>query len=379
MRTAKLSILACLTICNPTINAQITGLSSAPGGSEIVAFFSGTVTLQDGTRPPASVLIQQVCDGRLTATAWTDTGGRFSFMLGGRGSAPVATDTAYDPAMPAYFDRSTRGSNQYGNPIASLAHNCEIQAVLPGFRSDRVGVAVRTSLDNNRIGTIVLHPVTKAEALTVSATTLQAPVRARKACDKGMADMKAGKWRAAVANFNKSVAIYPTYALAWYELGLAFKAQSDAAGAVDAWKHSLASDGHYVTPYQELCALAYQNGDWNDLAEYSHNWILLNAEDFPAAYLYNAFAATNLHHLSDAEAMAREGLRIDKDHKYPRLSFLLGFVLLKRQQYAESAKYLRAYLQMVPGATDAAAVREQIARLDQASAMASSADGPPKP
>lgn len=76
-------VVGYLVACGAAVNAQISGLPSTPGGSEVVAFFSGNVILPDGSRPPTSVLIQQVCSGAVTGTAWTDAAGHFSFMIGG--------------------------------------------------------------------------------------------------------------------------------------------------------------------------------------------------------------------------------------------------------------------------------------------------------
>jgi uncharacterized protein HemY len=56
---------------------------------------------------------------------------------------------------------------------------------------------------------------------------------------------------------------------------------------------------------------------------------------------------------------------VDKERKVPRLNYVLGLLLINKQQYAESAKYLRAYLELAPNARDAAAVREQVAKLDR--------------
>ena len=50
----------------------------------------------------------------------------------------------------------------------------------------------------------------------------------------------------------------------------------------------------------------------------------------------------------------------------PRLSYVLGLILLQKPDLDESAKYFRAYLELVPNAKDAGAVRQQLATLDQA-------------
>jgi regulator of sirC expression with transglutaminase-like and TPR domain len=44
---------------------------------------------------------------------------------------------------------------------------------------------------------------------------------------------------------------------------------------------------------------------------------------------------------------------------------VLGLILMQKQQYAESARYLRAYLELAPDARDAGVVRQQVAKLEQ--------------
>ena len=48
---------------NPIPDAEI--------GAELVVFFSGRVTLDDGSAPPDSVRIDRVCDSHTTFEAWT--------------------------------------------------------------------------------------------------------------------------------------------------------------------------------------------------------------------------------------------------------------------------------------------------------------------
>ena len=136
------------------------------------------------------------------------------------------------------------------------------------------------------------------------------------------------------------------------------------AGAAEAWKQALKSDPKYVKPYEGLAALAERQQNWVDAEKYSHDWILLDPEDFPAAYLYNAVANARLDKVDQAEAAVRQGLHLDKERKLARLSYVLGLILLQKHEYAESAKCLRTYLELAPNARDAASVREELAKIE---------------
>jgi tetratricopeptide (TPR) repeat protein len=241
-----------------------------------------------------------------------------------------------------------------------------VQAVLAGFWSDRVSIAIKNALDNTQIGRLVLHPMSPGQTLTVSATTLAAPSNARKAYDKGVAAMHEQKLDAAAGEFAKAVAAYPGFAAAWFELGVLRQSKNDAAGAAEAWKQALKSDAKYVRPYEGLTALAERQQNWADVEKYSHDWLQLAPEDFPAAYLYNAVANARLDKVAEAEHAAREGIRIDKERKLARLSYVLGLLLMQKKEYSESAKCFRTYLELAPNAKDAAIVREELAKLEAA-------------
>jgi uncharacterized protein HemY len=99
-------------------------------------------------------------------------------------------------------------------------------------------------------------------------------------------------------------------------------------------------------------------------------WIQLDPEDFTGAYLFNAVANARLNRTEEAERAAREGLRLDKDRKLPRLNYVLALILMKEQQYGEAAQLFRKYVELAPNAGDAALVRQQLPKIDE---MASAA------
>jgi tetratricopeptide (TPR) repeat protein len=136
------------------------------------------------------------------------------------------------------------------------------------------------------------------------------------------------------------------------------------ADAVQAWNEARQQDPKYIRPFESLATLADQQGDWVAAEQASREWLQLDPDDYPSAYLINAIANARLNRPDVAEAAARAGLRLDKDRKVPRLNYVLGLILMQKQQFAESANYLRAYLELAPNARDAAVVREQVAKLE---------------
>jgi tetratricopeptide (TPR) repeat protein len=348
-------MLASLAVAQPAPNERNTEPQPV--------FFSGEVALMDGSKPSDPVRIQRICKGVAKDETWTDSKGRFSFKVGSVGSDSSNGDSSQG-SRNSDLTRPIGNATYYSNPITTELRDCEVQAVLAGYWSERVSIALKNTLDDTRLGTIVLHPMSPSQALTVSATTLAAPPDAAKAYEKGLAAMREKKWDAAIKELTKAVTAYPKYAIAWFELGVLRQSRNDFAGATDAWKEALKSDPKYVRPYEGLAALAERQQNWVDSEKYSHDWIKLDPEAFPVAYLYNAIANAQLHKMDQAEVIAREGLRLDKDRRIPRLSYVLGLILMEKHEFTESAKCLRTYLELAPNAKDAAAVHEQLTKIE---------------
>ena len=180
--------------------------------------------------------------------------------------------------------------------------------------------------------------------------------------------MRTEKWDSASAEFTKATKIYPKFAIAWYQLGLARQSRSDLAGALEAWREAQKSDPRYIKPYENLTIAADHRADWAESEKYSRLWLQLDPEDFPGAYLLNAVANARLNKPEEAERAAREGLRLDKDQKIPRMNYVLGLILMGKKDYAESAKCFRKYLELAPNAADASIVREQLPKLEEMAA-----------
>jgi tetratricopeptide (TPR) repeat protein len=343
---------------------------ASDNSSERVVFFTGNVMLDDGSPPPDAVRIERVCGGHAIFETWTDEKGHFGFKVTPNGSDVASGDaSAQGEGGPSELNKAISArSTQYSMPITQALRDCELRAVLAGYRSEAVSMAIKSTMDDARVGTIVLHPLSRASSLTVSATTLQASANARKAYQRGLEAARLEKWDVAAAEFGKAVKMYPKFAIAWYQLGLARQNRNEAVGAVESWKEAQQSDPRYVKPYENLTVAADHRGDFAESEKYSRLWLQLDPDDFPGAYLLNAVANARLNKPEEAERSAREGLRLDKDGKIPRISYVLGLILMDKKEYAESAKCFRKYLELAPNANDAEIVRQQLPKLEELAA-----------
>lgn len=333
-------------------------------------YVSGKVLLSDGTPPPESVTMQLICSGSPHAVGYTDSKGRFNIDLGNRNNSAVfadASESGLGRSIPG--SQQSRNNSAFGNSSFGIDRSfigCDLQAYLPGFRSDRVSLSSKHAMDNPEIGTVFLHRIANVEGLTISATSAMAPKDAKKAFDKGFNEAKKSKWENAEREFEKAVESYPKYATAWYELGVAQQRQNNFEAAKKSYAQALAADSKLISPYSQLAYLAAREEKWDEVLTHTNTLVRLNPVDFPQGWYYNALANYRLQKYDDAEKAAKKGLEADSAHSLPKMEQLLAVVLAEKHDYAGAATHLKEYLKLVPQASDAENVRKQLAEIEKA-------------
>lgn len=347
-------------------------------------FLSGKVVLEDGTPPPEPVVIERVCNGVVRPEGYTDSKGRFSIELGR--NALMMADASVGSAADAGFGGTggfgtQRGSMaNLGSPMGGLSERdligCELRASLPGYQSQVVMLSGRRLFDNPDVGTIILRRLGNVEGSTISMTSLSAPKDARKAYEKGREAVIKKKWTEAQKQLEKAVQLHPEYAAAWFELGRTFESQNNVAQAREAYGKALSADPKFINPYLQLAGIAARERNWEEVAEVTDRILQLNPFDFPGAYFYNAVANFNLRKLDAAEKSAKEALKLDTQHRFPKVNHLLGLILAQKHQFASAVTHLRNYLALVPDAPDAETVKKQLAEVEQFAAGTTSSPSP---
>jgi len=330
-------------------------------------FLSGRVMMEDGTPPPESVVIERVCNGLPRPEAYTDSRGRFSFQLGQNTS--MMADASYGSmADPLEMGRG-QSSSTFGRTGRGFSERdlmgCELRASLPGYRSNVVSLAGRRVMDNPDVGTIVLRRLGNVEGTTISMTSLQAPKDAKKAYEKGLDAVRRKKWDDAQGQFAKAVQGYPNYAVAWFELGMLYERQKNSEQARKAYGEALRADGKFIKPYLQLASISMQERKWQEVADATGRVLKLNPFDFPSAYFYHSVASFNLRNLDDAEKSAREALKLDTQHRIPKLEHLLGVILANKADYAGAAEHMKNYIEQAPNASDIDTVRKQLVEIEK--------------
>lgn len=319
--------------------------------------------LDDGTAPPDSVTVELVCNLNHMPLGYTDSRGRFSFDLSQKQAltpdASVGSSESGDTLADGGFP---------GGPRAAITNQrlfgCEVRAALAGYRSDTASLAGRQMTDSQDLGTIILHRLANVEGTTISATSFQASKDAKKAYSKGLDEAKKQKWPEAQAQFEKAVGFYPRYAAAWFELGRVFERENNAGEARKAYGQALEADRKFLKPYLPLAVMSIQENNWQAVVEISAALTRLDPVDYPQAFLFNALANLNLHDFDAAEKSARQVLKLDPDHRFPRAAYVLGLALANKHQYDEALQLLKEFIGRAPNAPDAGMVRKQISDIE---------------
>lgn len=324
-------------------------------------FLSGKVLLSDGTPPPDSVRIERVCGGRVIPEAMTDRKGRFSFQIGQNSSMLMDASTS----GPGMSSPGAMGNNPMGGIRERDLFSCELRASMPGFRSDVLSLANRKFMDNPEVGTIVLHRLANVEGLTISATSMSAPKDAKKAYGKGHEALGKNKLEDAQKHLEKSVELYPKYAIAWYDLGVVAERQKNSEAARKDFDQAIAADAKFIPPYEGLAQMAAREQKWDDVAEITDKILHLNPVDFPKAYFYNAIAKLNQRKLDEAEKSAKELIRMDTRHSIPKAEHILGIILAQKQDMPGAAEHIRKFIELSQPGPDVENAKKQLAEVEK--------------
>jgi predicted negative regulator of RcsB-dependent stress response len=333
-------------------------------------FLSGKVVMEDGTPPPDFVTIERICNGIVRPEGYTNSKGHFSFQLGQNmgmmQDASVSSQAGTFGGPGGFGDpSSSRMGGIRGGINERELIGCELRASLAGYRSDVVNLSGRRIMDNPDVGTIILHPLAGVQGFTHSATGLMAPKDAKKAYEKGREEAKKQKWDNAMKEFTKAVAVYPKYAAAWYDMGLIYLSKNDDANAMDCFSKALEADDKFVNPYLQMAQIYAKDNKWQEVADTSHRVTRLNPVSFPQAYFFNAVANYNLQKFDAAEESAREAVKLDTAHRWPKAQHLLGILLAMKNDNEGAAENFRGYLQFNPRASDADVVRKQLSEVEK--------------
>lgn len=317
--------------------------------------------MDDGSPLPGSVNIQSICGPLRRTMAHASGEGGFSFQWANTTSA--FGDASQNGRIPSAGGAASLTGSRNGSRGLDPLSNCDLLADYPGYSSSKVSLYNRAGQDNFDVGVIVLHQIAAGEGHTVSVLALQAPKDAKKSYEKGESLAAANKPAEALASFETAVTIYPQYADAWLGIGKIQwqMGQRDDAGA--AFTKAMSLDSQMVGPWQELGFLACDESKWEDAVRYLDQAVKLDPMNSAIPWYFNALANYNLGRYEQAERSVRAELKLDRGTN-PHADFLLGLVLIARQDPEGGAEALRNYIAAAPASPDVATAKKELSRLE---------------
>src|SRR5262249_2027599 len=126
-------------------------------------------------------------------------------------------------------------------------------------------------------------------------------------------------------------------------------------------------DANYAPGYLCLADVAAREHAWEEVLVISTRVLEKDPSTNFIAYEYNAAANLNLHNLAAAEKSGLRAAEIDREHREPRVYFVLAQIYEAKGDTASEVAYLREYLKYINSATDAAMIQQFLANLEQRS------------
>ncbi len=289
------------------------------------------------------ILISVMCNGTPTYNTRTDPKGNFQIALA---MPPGALESDAKRQMETRYE------------------GCAVQASFTGFHSSSVTITERNLRDDPDLGTITLSRAGgRAAGTALSQTVESAPPTAVKEFEKARTELIDQKPDKARRDLEKAVQNYPSFAEAWYQLGIL--QQADNAGeARGSFLKAAGADPKFVLPYDQLARLAAQDQKWQDVVDNTNHTLALDPDGTVTTWYLNALGNFQLGKTDAAEGSALKALRMDPGHSIPNTEQLLAVILAKKGDYNGALTHLQSCLTYTPSGPGADLLKQQIAFLE---------------
>jgi len=311
-------------------------LIGSAAGDTYQVILTGKVTMEDGSAPPFTVGIERAC---------TD--------VQGSAPGPIANKKG-EFLWRMEFD-----------PF--LQRTCFIQATYPGYVSTRLEITAINATSHDPtfrlpVPLVLSRSVPEANSIVISDADL--PSKAKTAFRAGMKDADAGNYAEAASQLETATAAAPKSAQLWHALGIVDDKLQKPADARKAYERAIADDPKFLPGYVMLTRACLETKDWQCASQTADALIKADIKHlYPEIYLHRAVALYGLKDLANAEASAREAIRVDPAHKRSREEYVLGRILEAKGDLAGAGEHMAKYLELEPAPVDGDLVRGHLQNL----------------
>ncbi len=201
----------------------------------------------------------------------------------------------------------------------------------------------------------------------VATVDLNIPESARKEFDKANQFVTKGNWQRAIERLNRAIAIYPQYAQAYNNLGVAYGHLGDRVRNIEALQKAISLNDHFAAAYLNLARVAIVDRDFPQ-AE-----VLLNkatAIDSTDPQILGALANMELldHHYEQALATCRRAHSTARG-EHAVVHYVAARIFEQENRPLDAVAELRVFLSEEQSGPRADAARKEMIALQQGSGV----------
>jgi hypothetical protein len=205
----------------------------------------------------------------------------------------------------------------------------------------------------------------KGDSGSVSTATLKIPQKAQSEFKAGSKALEAKDYAEAGKRFERAIAIYGDYDVAYNGLGVVQMSTNHAPEARDSFEKAIKIDDHFAEAYRNLARIELSERKFDDVDELLTK--SLQSEPLNAwALTYAAYAELQTHKFDQAITHARTAHTV----AHPGLAsvhIVAADALEATKQPEEAAKEYALYLSEDPNGRDAQKAKDSIKRLSESS------------
>jgi tetratricopeptide (TPR) repeat protein len=237
-----------------------------------------------------------------------------------------------------------------------------LQQLLQKIELINTGVSV-TNYSKERFDFSLNRTAASEKSAVVGTVFAQAvPPDAEKEYLSAVASISKGEREAAILKLNRALQLFPSYFLALQQLGFLYVDTEQDRLAIEPLKKSLEVNSRSASSHLGL-GIAYVNLDQPQEAIKELNEALtLDRRDF-RSHLYLGMALINTGKLDAAEKSLKEAYSIGGPAQARMAHLYLASIYSTRKEYQKAIASLETYLRENPKASNAAKIREAIAKM----------------
>jgi len=212
--------------------------------------------------------------------------------LDGRPNEQCEVDFANLPSGTYRLEISGRGFAQTEEFVTATSGSTDLEVEIKGRSDQRTGMAA--------------GPVVSAAALSI-------PAKALKEFDKSNALINRQNFSKAIESLNRAIAIYPSYAAAYNNLGAVYARLGDRDKEREALEKAIRVDGHFAAAYLNLGRMSIAANDF-PAAEDALSQAVANNPADPIGLVLLSYCQLQDHHLDDAIASSHRAHALKGEH-----------------------------------------------------------------